>query len=108
MTITPNTINIKVGIIVLFLLTLRWLMLGHRGGGRCSICSIRVTSHLLKLLVDVGALVIKNLVSSSLDTHSLKSEGDSTPFPDPPNMVRRQQKITARYYPYQLTAIGWW
>jgi hypothetical protein len=43
---------------------------------------------------------------SSLNTHSLKFKGDSTPFPDPPDMVRRQQKIIARYYSYQLTAIG--
>jgi hypothetical protein len=28
MTITPKTISIKVGIIVIFLLTLRWLMSG--------------------------------------------------------------------------------
>jgi hypothetical protein len=23
-------------------------------------------------------------------------------------MVRRQQKTTPKYYPYQLAAIGWW
>jgi hypothetical protein len=39
--------------------------------------------QLIKFPIHVGALV---LVTSSLDTHSLKSEGDPPPFPDP-NMV---------------------
>jgi hypothetical protein len=65
MMITPKTISIKIGIIFLFLLTLRWLMLGpswrrplfnmFNSGDQI----INSYHHLLKLLIDVGALVIK-------------------------------------------------
>jgi hypothetical protein len=103
MTITPKTISIKAGIIVLFLLTLRWLMSGP--SWRRPLFNIfnlgdqivNSFHHLLKLLIDVDALVIKKLRKLVLG-HTL-IEGDSIPFLHPLNMVRRQQKITARYYP---------
>jgi hypothetical protein len=62
---TLKTISIKVGIIILFLLTLRWLMSGPSwrrllfnmfNPGDQMISSFH---QLLKLRIDVGALVIK-------------------------------------------------
>jgi hypothetical protein len=65
MMITPKTISINVGIIILFLLTLRWLMSGP--SWRRSLFNmfnpgdqiVNSFHHFLKLLIDVGALVIK-------------------------------------------------
>ena len=46
------------------------------------------------------------MVSSALDTQSLKSVGESfASFPDP-DMVSRQQKTTQKYYPYQTNNPG--
>ena len=38
--------------------------------------------QLIKLPVDVGALVINKFLQFIFDTHSLKSIGDSPPVPD--------------------------
>jgi hypothetical protein len=104
-------ISIKVGIIAIVLLihlTIRWLLPGppwrrplfkmFNSGDQ----TVNSAHQLIKFLIDVGALVIKKPRKLIPGHHSLKSKGDSTPFPDP-DMVRRQQKTTPRYYPYQLT-----
>ena len=104
-------IIIKDGILILILITIRRVASVSLLRGmlfnmlKLSDQSIDTAHHLIELPIDVGVLVINKFLSSSLETHSLKSEGDSPPFPDPV-MVRRQQKTTPRYYPYQLTSTG--
>jgi hypothetical protein len=56
--------------------------------------TIVTSSQCIKLFLHVGTL-LSNKRRTSLDRHSLKSIGDSFPFPLS-DMIRRQQKTTPK------------
>ena len=102
------TITVKTFFITVFLVfVLSWPMLF--GGGRFSICSIRVVRLFIWRIMSSKRPVMKvrcsskSLARSALATQSSKSVGKLAPFPA--DMVRRQQRTTQKYYSYQLTTI---
>ena len=111
LTIAPKTVHITIliiikdGILILVLITIRRVasvsLLRGMLFNMLKACdhSIDTAHHLIQLLVDVGALVINKFLKFILVDAFIEVRRGL-----PPVMVRRQQKTTPRYYPYQLTS----